>query len=259
MSMRSTLMRLFFATFLIIGHWTAGIPSARAEFVRLDGIITEGELLVPTFVPMQGVPGGGQIMPLDQLGLTGAPIVIGLDFADAVLGDPFLDGYSFRVLDDNGAVSRSNLSVSGSFGLTSGRELNFESALTGVLEEAVIRDNRLQISAALSSMSVASNFTETDPLRLFQLMTPQLPETISTIGELVMYLQGTSAVSSGTLPLQFFVSDGNGSQRLVGSEVTFEVTAFDGELPPIPVPPAIVLFATGAFGLARFARRYRRV
>lgn len=256
--MRSILVRLCIASFLILGHWAGASPSAHAEFVRLDGIITEGELLVPTFVPMQGVPGGGQIMPVDQLGLTGAPIVIGLDFADAVLGDPFLDGYSFRVLDDNGAVSRSNLSLSGSFGLTSGRELNFESALTGVLEEAVIRDNRLQITAALSSTSVGTRFTETDPLGLFQLITPQLPGTISTIGDLVMFLQGTSEVSSGTLPLQFFATDGNGGQRLVGTEVTFEVAALDGELPPIPVPPAFILFATGAFGLARFARRQRR-
>ncbi|MEO1425404.1 MAG: hypothetical protein AAFU58_01285 [Pseudomonadota bacterium] len=228
----------------------------RAETVLLDGIVTDGSFLSSRFVADPSQPGGGSIMSVDQLGLTDTPLTIALEFAPGVLGDPIMDGYSFLILDPNsGLATGSNLSISGTLGDPSMGGFVFETAISGASSRALIDNGVLSVVLPIiSGPSSAGNSLAGSASGLLTLMSAPLPMSVQTVGDLVTFLRTTGLATSGTLPVEFFASNGPGEQTFVTTDIDFVVNA-DGEIPAVPLPAAAWIFVAGLAAMARSMRR----
>jgi len=233
---------------------------ARADTVLLDGLVTDGTFLSSRFVANPSQPGGGSIMSVDQLGLTDTPLTIALEFAHGVLGDPIMDGYSFLILDPNTNLpTGSNLSISGTLGDPSMGGFIFETATGGASSRALIDNGVLSVVLPIvSGPSSAANSLAGSASGLLTLMSAPLPMSVQTVGDLVSFLRTTGLATSGTLPVEFFVSNGPGEQMFVTTDIDFAVNAA-GEIPPVPLPAAVWVFLAGLSALAQSMRRRRMV
>lgn len=233
-------------------------PRVYAETVILDGIVTDGEFLSPRFVPNPTLPGGGSTMNVDQLGLTNTPLTIALEFAHGVLGDDLMDGYSFLILDTTtGQTTGSNLSFTGSLGDPSMGGFIFESTVSGASSRALVENGVLSVVLPITGGSNSSgNFLAASPSGLLTLMSAPLPASVQTVGDLAAFLQTTNTFTSGTLPVEFFASNGVGETMLVTTDIDFVVSA-EGELPAVPLPGAIWMFGAGLVAMARWMLRRR--
>lgn len=233
------------------------VPKANAETVLLDGIITDGEFLSPQFIPNPNLPGGGSIMNVDQLGLTGTNIAIALEFSQAVLGDSIMDGYSFLSLDGSGQVIGSNVSLTGTLGDPSLGGLTFASEILNAGERVAIENGVFRLDVFATGRSDGPRSLAIAPGQLLSLMSAPLPMSVQTVADLVEFLNMTETFTSGSLPVEFFTSNGTGETTLVSTDITFEVNASD-ELPSVPLPAAAWIFLTGLGGLGAWTRRKSR-
>ena len=201
-------------------------PRTSAETVILDGIITDGEFLSPRFVPDPTLPGGGSIMNVDQLGLTNTPLTVALEFSHGILGDSLMDGYSFLIFDStSNQVTGSNLSVMGTLGDPSLNGFIFQNTTAGASSRALVENGVLSVVLPIigENSSAASNLGPSAS-GLLTLMSAPLPASIQTVGDLASFLQTTGAFTTGTLPVEFFTSNGTGETTLVSADIEFAVS-----------------------------------
>ncbi len=233
------------------------VPRASADAVLLDGIITDGEFLAPQFISNPNEPGGGSIMNVDQLRLTGTTIEIGLEFSGSTLTDTLLDGYSFLIFDANGNTTDSNLSLTGTLGDPTLGGFTFQNTLRSAGQIAEISGGALNLALFVSGTNNAAPRLSASPAGLLTLTSPQLPANVTTVGDLVSFLQTTSDFTNGTFPIEFFTTSGSGDTMLASANIPFEInvsTTEEEPLPAVPLPAAVWMFLSGLAALGAMKR-----
>ena len=234
-----------------------------ASEVLLSGIVTDGTFLSPAFISDSSLPGGGSLQNVDQLGLTGVGFSVLLGFQDSFLDQPLTNELSFLVTDPSGLVVDSNISVLGTLGDPSLGGFVFEDRLRSTEDIATFMDGVLSLELGVvgNNNNAGGAFLGVSPFGAFSLVTPQIPQTVTTVAQLVDFLQMTEQLTSGTLPVEFFVGTGAGDSMLVSADIPFEISASAGDdvlNTEIPLPGAIWLFLTGVFGGAFLGRKKRK-
>lgn len=234
-----------------------------ASEVLLSGIVTDGTFLSPAFISDSSLPGGGSLQNVDQLGLTGVGFSVLLGFQDSFLDQPLTNELSFLVTDPSGLVVDSNISVLGTLGDPSLGGFVFEDRLRSTEDIATFMDGVLSLELGVvgNNNNAGGAFLGVSPFGAFSLVTPQIPQTVTTVAQLVDFLQMTEQLTSGTLPVEFFVGTGAGDSMLVSADIPFEISGSAGDdvlNTEIPLPGAIWLFLTGIFGGAFLGRKKRK-
>ncbi len=230
------------------------LPKASAEIVTLNGVITDGEFLSPSFVADPNAPGGGSIQLVDQLGLTDSPFTLIFEVNSDILDDPLSEGFSFLIEDPAGNVTGSNLSISGTLGDPGMDGFVFESILRSAGQRIAFENGSLAIDVFVEGSNEGARFLGASFTNLLSLMTATVPDSVQNVGDLVEFLQTTQAFTSGTFPVDFFVGVGDGSQMMAASDISFDVSA-QAEVPSVPLPGAIWLFISGLIGLRMMKRK----
>jgi len=227
---------------------------AHAGIITLDGLITDGEFLSNQFVPDPSASGGGSFQQIDVLGLTNSNFQLVIDFNDEILNDTLTDGLSFIERDAMGAIIQSNILVSGILGDISLDGFSFANSLRVTGDRAVFEGGVFSLELFLSGSNTAARFLGTSPLGVLRLTSAPVPSSIQSVGALVEFLNATTSFSSGTFPVEFFVSSAGG-QKLVNTDIAFDVSA-NSVVPEVPLPAGIWLFLSGlvGFGLAKRRR-----
>ena len=256
------IVNLVVMAFIALNLSFSGTKVSASE-VLLSGILTDGSFLSPAFITDNSLLGGGSFQNVDQLGLSGVGFSVVLRFQDSFLDQPLTNGLSFLVTDPSGLVVGSNLSVLGTLGDPSLGGFVFEDRLRSTEDIATFMDGVLSLELGVvgNNNNAGGAFLGVSPFGAFSLVTPQIPQTVSTVAQLAEFLQMTEQLTSGTLPVEFFVSSGPGDSMLVSADIPFEISGstggdvLDAE---VPLPGAIWLFLTGVFGGGAFLSRKKR-
>ena len=254
---RFKMIRHFTIAFAMALIFLFATSAARAELVHLHGSITDGAFITPTFVPDPSNPSGGTIENRDQLGLTGAKFAVRLEFAHSILGRRITDGFSFVSRDGDGNIIGSRLDVSASLTLGGGSTVTFRSFLENAAERLIIENGFLKIDALISGATFSPRFIGATPDDFLRIMSPRIPDSVETVGDLANFLNTTQLFTTGSLPVEFFIESPTGGQQLVSSTLEFEIGSWKNPPQEIPVPGAVWLFLTALMG-GYFARRARR-
>ncbi len=254
------------SVFRVVAMFLAGIilinvaigSRANAAEVYLSGMITEGSFFFPAQVT--NPDGSTSIQNIDQLGQTGAPLSLLIEFDHAILASPLEDGKSFLKVSNRGYTETSAVTVSGTFGDLAFDGFSFETQLRRTGDVATFMDRILTLELALIGDNGAGPGTflgASQPFGEFRLMSPPVPEAVETVGQLVDFLNMTSLISTGTIPVEFFLSTPIGTTNLVSADLPFELRPHGGEIvvAEVPLPAAGILFVFGVLGGAAGMRR----
>ena len=236
--------------------------AAIAAEVTLGGLITDGSFIAPAIVT--NPDGSTTIEDIDQLRQTGTPLNIVLAFNENILGDDLFDGQSFMTFNASDSSQTGDVSVSGTFGDLAFNGFEFETQLQSSTNSVTFMDNILSFQLSL----IGDNNDQpgpflgiAQPFGVFTLSSPPVPQGVTTVGQLAEFLNMTTLLSSGTIPVEFFISTPSGATPLINASLPFEVsgTASSGIDATVPVPAAGVLFLSALFGGGAAFRRRKKI